>query len=175
VFDKTTRIKKTTAPVYQVAMAGAEIDQNQNNILAIPIPMPLQLPLPVPMAMQFPILPDFAMDPVAPYYPNGGVGMPPMAGIGSAGGLEINGALFGNPMAAPLPMNFYHQMDMGAVAGQMGMEAIAGHMDMGAASAGGFDVAAPESRPSSMVSQKDERANAAEISSMMSVTGPWKY
>ena len=78
-------------------------------------------------------------------------------------------------MAAPLPMNFYHQMDMEAVAGQMGMEAIAGHMDMGAASAGGFDVAALESRPSSMVSQKDERANAAEISSMMSVTGPWKY
>ncbi|CAD6267327.1 unnamed protein product [Miscanthus lutarioriparius] len=69
VFDKTTRIKKTTAPVYQVAMAGAEIDQNQNNILAIPIPMPLQLPLPVPMAMQFPILPDFAMDPVAPTTP----------------------------------------------------------------------------------------------------------
>ena len=67
-------------------MAGAEIDQNQNNILAIPIPMPLQLPLPVPMAMQFPILPDFAMDPVAPYYPNGGVGMPPLSGIGSTGG-----------------------------------------------------------------------------------------
>jgi hypothetical protein len=130
VFDKTTRIKKTTTPVYQVAMARAEIDQNQNNILAIPIPMPLQLPLPAPMDMQFPILPDFAMDPMAPYYPNAGVGMlpmmPPMAGIGGASGLEINGALFGNPMAAPPPMNFYHQMDMGVVAGQMGMEAIAG-------------------------------------------------
>jgi hypothetical protein len=71
------------------------------------------------------------MDPMAPYYPNAGVGMlpmmPPMAGIGGASGLEINGALFGNPMAAP-PMNFYHQMDMGVVAGQMGMEAIAGQM-----------------------------------------------
>ena len=41
VFDKTTRIKKTTTPAYKVAMAGAEIGQNQNNIPAIPIPMPL--------------------------------------------------------------------------------------------------------------------------------------
>ncbi|PWZ34107.1 NAC domain-containing protein 100 [Zea mays] len=194
VFNKTTGIKKTAAPAYQVAMAGAEMDQNQNNIPAIPIPMPLQLPLPVPMQMQFPILPDFVMDPVAPYYPNPNAGagmMPPMAaGIGGAGGLQINGALFGNPMPAPLPMNFYHhQMGMGAAAGQVDMGAAAGQMDMGAAGAGagGFDVAAPESRPSSMVSQKDEQANAAEISSMMSVTGPgsatttiemdgiWKY
>ena len=66
------------------------------------------------------------------------------------------------------------QMHMGAPVGQMGIGAI-GQMDIGAAGAGGFDVAAPESRPSSMVSQKDEQANAAEISSMMSVTGPWKY
>jgi hypothetical protein len=57
----------------------------------------------------------------------------------------------------------------------MGMGAAAGHMDMGAASAGSFDVAAPKSRPSSMMSQKDECANATEISSMLSVTGPWKY
>lgn len=180
MFNKTTGIKKTAAPAYQVAMAGPEMDQNQNNIPAIPIPMPLQLPLPVPMQMQFPILPDFAMDPVAPYYPNPNAGagmMPPMAlaGMGGAGGLQINGALFGNPVPAPLPMNFYHhQMGMGAAAGQVDMGAAAGQMDMGAAGAGagGFDVAAPESRPSSMVSQKDDQANGAEISSMMSVAGP---
>jgi len=41
VFEKTTGIKKTTTPAYQVAMAGAEIDQNQSNIPAIPVPMPL--------------------------------------------------------------------------------------------------------------------------------------
>ena len=135
------------------------------------------------------------MDPVPPYYPNpnASVGMPlvmpPMAGIGGAGGLQINGALFDNPMAMPPVMNFYHQMGMGAAAGQMGMGEPAGqmgigapvgqmgieaidHMDMGAAGAGNFDIAAPESRPSSMVLQKDEQANVAEISSMMFVTGP---
>jgi hypothetical protein len=69
--------------------------------------------------MQFPIMPDFAMDPVPPYYPNpnAGVGMPLvmplMAGIGDADGLQINGALFGNLMVAPPPMNFYRQMSMG--------------------------------------------------------------
>nr|ACR27093.1 aleurone-specific Nam-1 [Zea mays] len=150
VFHKTTGIKKTTtaAPAYQVAMAGAEMDQNQNNI-------------PFPMPMQFSMLPDFSLDPVPPYYPypNAGAGMPmlPMAaGIGGgAGGLHLNGAaLFGNPMAAPQPMSFYHQMGTGT------------------ACAGGFDVSAPESRPSSMVSQKDDQANGAEISSMMSVAGP---
>lgn len=150
MFHKTTGIKKTTtaAPAYQVAMAGAEMDQNQNNI-------------PFPMPMQFSMLPDFSLDPVPPYYPypNAGAGMPmlPMAaGIGGgAGGLHLNGAaLFGNPMAAPQPMSFYHQMGTGT------------------ACAGGFDVSAPESRPSSMVSQKDDQANGAEISSMMSVAGP---
>ena len=95
-------------------MDGAEIDQNQNNISTTPIPMPLQLPLPVPMPMQFPILPDFAMDPVPPYYPNTGAGMPPMAGIGGAGRLQINDALFNNPIVAPPQMNFYHQMGMGS-------------------------------------------------------------
>jgi hypothetical protein len=44
-------------------------------------------------------------------------------------------------------------------------------MGMGAAGAGGFDVATPKSSSSSLVSQKDEQANAAEISSMMFVTG----
>ena len=124
--------------------------------------------------MQFPILPDFAMDLVPPCYPNtdAGVGMPlvlpPMAGISGADGLQINGALFGNPMVVPPPMNFYHQMGMGVVAGQMGMGEPAGQMgmgapvvqmgigaigqmDIGAAGAGGFDVAAPKSRSSSMV------------------------
>ena len=172
MFHKTTGIKKTTAaPAYQVAMAGAEMDQNQNNFPGIPFPMP----------MQFPMLPDFSLDPVPPYYPNAagaGMSMLPMAaGIGGgAGGFQLNGAaLFGAAIglpnrAAPQPMSFYHQM--GAA---------------GTACAGGFDVSAPESRPSSMVSQKDEQANAAEISSMMSVTGPgsatttiemdgiWKY
>jgi hypothetical protein len=119
VFEKTTGMKKTTAPAYQVAMDGADIDQNQNNILAIP--MPLQLPLPVPMPMQFPILPDFAMDPVPPYYPNTGAGMPPMAGIGDAGGIQINDTLFDNSIVVPPQMNFYHQMGMGAAADQMGM------------------------------------------------------
>jgi hypothetical protein len=203
VFEKTTGMKKMTAPAYQVAMDGADIDKNRNNIPAIP--MPLQLPLPVPMPMQFPILPDFAMDPVPPYYPNTGAGMPPMAGIDDAGGIQINDALFGNSIVAPPQMNFYHQMGMGAAADQMGMGAAAGQMDMGVAAdqmgigaavaqmgmgavgAGGFDVAALESRPSLMVSQKDDQTNAAKISSMMSVTGPrpatttiemddiWKY
>jgi hypothetical protein len=125
VFEKTTRIKKMTTPAYQVAMASAEIDQNQNNIPAIPVPMPLQLPLSVPMPMQFPILPDFSMDPVAPYYPNAGAWMPtmmpPMEGINGAGGLQINSAMFGNPIAAPPQMNIYHQMSMGAATGQMDM------------------------------------------------------
>jgi hypothetical protein len=198
VFQKTTGIKKATAPAYQVTMAGTEIDQNQNNVSAILIPMPLQLPLPVPM--QFPILPNLAMDLVAPYYPNVWVGMPPMmppmAGIGCAGRLQINGALFGNLIVMPPQINFYHQMgmwaaagqmDTGAATGQIGMGAAVAQMDMGAASAGGFDGAAIESSPSSMVSQKDKQANATEISSMMSVTGPgsvtttiemdgiWKY
>ena len=138
MFHKTTGIRKMTVPVYQVAMPGAEIDQNQNNIPAMPIPMSLQLPQPVPMPMQYPILPDFAMDPVPTYYPNpnAGVGMPlvmrPMVGIGGADGLQINGALFGNPMVVPPPMNFYHQMGMGVVAGQMGMGEPAGQMSMGA-------------------------------------------
>jgi len=209
VFEKTTGIKKTTAPSYEVAMASTEIDQNQNNIQAIPIPMSLQLPLSVPMPMQFPIIPDFAMDPVAPYYPNASTGiptmMPSMTGISGTSGLQINNAQFSNPIIASPQMNFYHQMGMGAVAGridmgaavgqmgmgagagQMGMGAAVAQMDMGAAGAGGFDVVAPESRPSSMVSQKDDQANAAEISSMMSVTDPgsatttiemdgiWKY
>jgi hypothetical protein len=43
--------------------------------------------------------------------------MPLMAGIGSTGGLQINDALFGNPMVAPLPMNFCHQMGIRALAG----------------------------------------------------------
>lgn len=182
VFEKTTGIKRT-ASVYHVQMADAEIDPNHN----IPIPMPL----PVPIPMQLPILQDFVMDPMAPYYPNAGTGMPPMvppmAGIGGASGLQINGALFGNPIAAPPQMNYYHQMGIGVAAGQMGIGAAVAQMDMGEASTGGFDIATPDSRPSSMVSQKDEQANAAEISSMMSVTGPgsttttvdmdgiWKY
>jgi hypothetical protein len=188
VFQKTTGIKKATAPAYQVTMARTEIDQNQNNVPSILIPMPLQLPLPVPMPvfvpMQFPILPDFAMDLVAPYYPNVWVGMPPMmppvAGISGAGGLQINSTLFGNPIVMSPQINFYHhmgmwaaagQMDMGAAAGQIGMGAAVAQMDMGAAGASGFDGAATVSSPSSMVSQKGEPANATEISSMMSVTG----
>ncbi|CAD6340954.1 unnamed protein product [Miscanthus lutarioriparius] len=111
VFDETTRIKKTTTPVYKVAMASTEIDQNQNNILAIPIPMPLQLPLPVPMPKQFPILPDFPMDPMDPYFLDAGADMPPMmlpmAGIGGAGGLQINDALFSNPIATSRQTNVY--------------------------------------------------------------------
>jgi hypothetical protein len=132
--------------------------------------------------MQFPILPDFTMDLVLPYYPNpnASVGMPlvmpPMVGICGADRLQINGALFGNLMVVPPPMNFYHQMGMAAAADQMGMGEPAGQMGMGApvgqmgigavgqmvkgaAGASGFDVAAPESRSSSMVLQKDEQAN----------------
>lgn len=82
-------------------------------------------------------------------------------------------------MAMPPSLNFYHQMGMGATAGQMGMGALVdqmgigdvGQMDMGAAGAGGFFVDVPKSRASSMVSQKDEQVNATEISPMMSVTG----
>jgi hypothetical protein len=188
VFDKTTRIEKMATPAYKVSMAGAEIGQNHNNIPAIPIPMPLQPPLLVPMPMKSPILSDFATDPMAPYFPNTGTGMAPMmpsmAGIGGTSRLQINDALFGNLIATPPQMNFYHQMGTGAATGHMGMEA-AGHMDMGAAGTDGFDVDAP--RPSSMASQKDGQANAAEIWSMMSVASPesatptiemdgiWKY
>jgi hypothetical protein len=50
----------------------------------------------------------------------------------------------------------------------MGMGA-AGQMDMGATGTGGFDVVVPGL--SSIVSQKDEQANAAEIWSMMSIAG----
>lgn len=73
VFHKTNGIRKTTAPTYEVAMPDHEIDQNQSNIPAMP--------------MHLPILQDFAMDPVPPYYPNPSIGtgmppmMPPMAGI----------------------------------------------------------------------------------------------
>jgi hypothetical protein len=78
-------------------------------------------------------------------------------------------------------------MDMGVAADQMGIGAAVAQMGMRAVGAGGFDVAALESRPSLMVSQKDNQTNAAKISSMMSVTGPrpatttiemdgiWKY
>lgn len=129
VFDRTTRIKKMTA--YQVTMSGARIDQNQYNIL------------------------DFAIDPVAPNYPNTSVVMPPMmlpmAGISGACRFLINDALFDNLIAALPHMNFCHQMSIGPTASHMGMEAI-GQMDMGAACTDNFIVAALESRPSSMVS-----------------------
>lgn len=178
VFNKTTGVKKTTAPANQVPMVGAEIGQNQNNILDIPAPVPLQLPLAVPMAMQFPILPIFDKVPMAPYYPNpdADTGMPPMMmpmeAIGGVDWLEINVTLFGNLMVAPTHMNFYHQMGMGAGVGQLDMGAAAGQMVMGEAGQMDMGAAGVDGSSSSMVSQNDEQANDAEVSSMMSVTGP---
>ncbi|OQU89451.1 hypothetical protein SORBI_3002G192600 [Sorghum bicolor] len=188
VFDKTTSIKKMTTPVYKVAMASAEIGQNQNNTPAIPIPMPLQQPLPVPMPMESPILRDFATCPVAPYFPNTGADMPPMMssmeGIDGTSSLQINDTLFGNSIATPPQMDLYHHMGMGVAAVHMGI-GVAGQMDMAATGTDGFDLATP--MPPSMASQKDEQANVAKMWSMMSVAGPgsvnpsterddiWKY
>ncbi|KAG0530642.1 hypothetical protein BDA96_05G204400 [Sorghum bicolor] len=158
VFEKTIGIKKTAAPAYQVAMDGAEIDQRNINP-TIPIPMPVQLPLSMSMPMQFPGLPDFTMDLMPPCYPNTSAEMSPMVGIG--GGLQINDALFDNSIAALPQMNFYNQMGMEATADQMDMGVVADQMGKG-----GF-----ESRPFSMVLERDEQANATEISSMLSMTG----
>ncbi|KAJ1283011.1 hypothetical protein BS78_03G094900 [Paspalum vaginatum] len=148
VFHKTTGVKKSP-PSYLISMAGGEmIDQS-----SIAMPMPVQ----------FSILPDFvSTNPAGSYYFTTGVNsssvppvMPPIAGMESVG-LQMNAALFQNPNAPP-PMPFYHQHQM----------------DAGAAGAGSF-MAAPESGPSSMVSQEagmsPELANSVEISSMVSAT-----
>ncbi|KAJ1283010.1 hypothetical protein BS78_03G094800 [Paspalum vaginatum] len=82
-----------------------------------------------------------------------------IAGIGSSG-LQMNAALFRNPMVPPPPpMPFHHQHQT--------------QMDAGAEVAGSF-IAEPESGPSSMVLQKEagmspDQTSSAEISSMLSV------
>ncbi|CAN6217425.1 unnamed protein product [Urochloa humidicola] len=153
VFHKNTGIKKVSVPTpsfYNMTMTNGGIDQG-----SITMPMP----------MQFPIPPVFTIDPAASYYPTTGASssmvpplMPPMSGMGSAG-LQMNDALFGD-------MSFYHQMGVGA-------------------SAGNF-MPTPDSRPSTpMVSQKDvgmnpDCINTAELSTMaasmatMDMDGIWK-
>ncbi|WVZ71887.1 hypothetical protein U9M48_020419 [Paspalum notatum var. saurae] len=163
VFHKTSGVKKAPAVLsYPIDMRAGSGDIDQT---CIPLPMP----------MQFPILPDFTLDPMASFYPTAGASssmvlplMPPMVGMGSAV-LQVNDALFGNLMVPP-PMPFCHQMGMGV------------------AGAGG-SMAVPESR-ASMVSQKDARMSpdqtrAIEIASMVSTVpaptssmgmdGMWKY
>ncbi|KAJ1283013.1 hypothetical protein BS78_03G095100 [Paspalum vaginatum] len=164
VFHKTSGVKK--APVmlsHPVDMGAAASDIDQTSI-------------PLLMPMQFPILPDFTLDPMASFYSTAGASsstvpplMPPMAGMGSAE-LQVNDALFGNQMAPPPPpMPFCHQM--GAI---------------GVAGTGGFMVA-PESRPPSMMSQEGTKMSpdqtlAIDISSIVSTVpstmgmdGMWKY
>ncbi|OEL14662.1 NAC domain-containing protein 100, partial [Dichanthelium oligosanthes] len=94
VFRKTTG-RAHALPPYNLAMASDRIDKR-----SIPVPMPLQ----------FPMLSDFTMDPVASYYSTIGASS---AGMDSVG-LHINNTLFGNTMAMAPAMSFYHQMDMGA-------------------------------------------------------------
>ena len=110
VFHKTTGIKKVPGPApssFDIAMAYAGIDQSS-------------VPMPMPMPTQYPILPDFTMDPAVPYYSTTCASsmsvppvMPPMAGVGSAR-LDMYGAQFGNPMANVSSMSFFHQMGMEA-------------------------------------------------------------
>ena len=110
VFHKTTGIKKVHGPVpssFDIAMAYAGIDQSS-------------VPMPMPTPAQYPILPDFTMDPAVPYYSTTCASsmsvppmMPPMAGMGSAG-LHMNGALFGNPMTNASSVSFFNQMGMEA-------------------------------------------------------------
>jgi len=124
-----------TALTYQEAMASAEIDQNQNNILPMLIPMSLQLPLLVPLPISH--CARICHGPAGPLPPQPQHWCGDVADDATYGryqwrcGLQINAALFTNLMVAPLPMNFYHQMGMGAAAGQMGMGALAGLMGMG--------------------------------------------
>ncbi|KAJ1283012.1 hypothetical protein BS78_03G095000 [Paspalum vaginatum] len=166
VFHKTSGVKKAHAPLsYPVEMGATGGDMDQTSI-------------PLSMPMQFPILPDFTLDPLASFYSTVDASsslvpplMPPMAGMGSTE-LQVNNAMFRNLMASPpLPMPFVN------------------HMDMGVAGAGGF-MAAPESRPSSLVSHKDTRMSpdqtyTIEIPSMVStipapaatmdMNGMWKH
>ncbi|RLM94021.1 protein CUP-SHAPED COTYLEDON 1-like [Panicum miliaceum] len=90
VFHKTTGMKRTPALLsYDLATADDGTDQSS-------IPMPTPLP--------FPMLSDFIMDLVAPYYSTMGTSsslvppvMSPLAGMGSIG-LHMHNNLFGNPM-----------------------------------------------------------------------------
>ena len=110
VFHKTTGIKKVPGPApssFDIAMAYAGIDQSS-------------VPMPMPTPAQYPILPDFTMDPAVPFYSTTCASsmsvppmMPPMAGMGSAG-LHMNGALFGNPMTNASSVSFFNQMGMEA-------------------------------------------------------------
>ncbi|OEL14884.1 NAC domain-containing protein 100 [Dichanthelium oligosanthes] len=145
---KNTGIKKAPAPPpYHMVAAGGEIDQSS-------------IPIPMPMPLQFPMLPDFTMDPASSYYSTAGARsslvppmMPPMADMGSATGLHINSTLFGNPMSMASSVSFFPQIGMAAAGSSAFM-------------------AAPESIPSSMVLQKDtgmrpSQTKVAEISSMV--------
>ncbi|WVZ77051.1 hypothetical protein U9M48_024953 [Paspalum notatum var. saurae] len=95
VFQKTSGVKNAPAPLsYPVDMGATDGDIDLTN-------------LPLPMAMQFPIMPDFTMDPLASFYSMAGASsssvpplMPAMAGMGSAE-LRVNNAMLSNMMASP--------------------------------------------------------------------------
>ncbi|XP_034593078.1 NAC domain-containing protein 20 [Setaria viridis] len=102
VFHKATGIKREpTLPPNNLDIVDGGIDQS-----SIPMPTPLQ----------FPMLLDFMIDPIASYNSTTSASsssVPPMACMGRVG-LQMNNTLFGNPVDVALPMSFNHQMDMGA-------------------------------------------------------------
>ncbi|CAO2173694.1 unnamed protein product [Urochloa humidicola] len=142
VSHKATGITKAPLlPQFNKAMASSGIDQS-----SIPMPLPLQFPMPNNES----------------YYSNAGMSslpmpamLPPMEGMGNTM-LQLNKALFGNPMVTTPPMSFYDQMGMGT--------------------SGTNSFMAPlESELSSMTSQKDarmgpEQTNATKILPVVSTT-----
>jgi hypothetical protein len=162
VFHKTAGRKRTPAlPQYNLDTTGCGIGERST---------------PMAMPLQFPMLPDFTMDPQVSYYSTTSAisslvspMMPPMPDMGGIG-LQMNNTLFRNSKTIVPPMS-YHQLGMGV------------------ASTDGF-MAAPNSGPLSMVSQNGngmnpDQTNAIEISSMvpaaleyvanMDMGSIWKY
>nr|CAB3476611.1 unnamed protein product [Digitaria exilis] len=151
VFHKTRGVKKAVSPPpYNNGMTDNDIHNNSNHVLP---------------PLQFPMLPDFTMDPAESY--NSTIGM------SSSLMLPVIPPIIASMVNAPVvpPISLYHQMSIGTTGGN-------GFMD------------APESEPSFMVPQKGvgmslDQINATDISSMVSVAlGPmatmdmdeiWKY
>ncbi|CAL5088736.1 unnamed protein product [Urochloa decumbens] len=104
VSHKTTGITKAPLlPPFNMAIASGGIDQS-----SISMPVPLQFPMP-----------NITMNSSESYYSNTGMNslpvpamLPPMECMGNAA-LQLNKALFGNPMVMTPPMSFYDQMGMG--------------------------------------------------------------
>jgi hypothetical protein len=155
VFHKIKGIKKEPAlPPYNNAMDDIGIDQS-----SVHMPLPLE----------FPVLPDFTMDPAGINYSTADVSssslphvIPPGIGIAGMGVamFHMNNASLGNSMAVAPQMPFYHQTNIGTV------------------DASGF-MAAPQGVPSLMVSQNDagmslDQTNDAEIPSM-DMDFLWEY